>query len=159
MGDFTEFYRRHQHVLLNYLVRLTGDTALAMEIAQESFTRCLSRYGSGKLNRVLLFKIARNAWIDEIRRQKRFTGFKEEEHPAARNPEKHLQIRAEYQRVMAAMERLEQEEREILAMRVSTKLTYREIAAISGLNETNVRVKVHRARVKLKQLLDLEEKP
>ncbi|KPJ79002.1 MAG: hypothetical protein AMJ54_00640 [Deltaproteobacteria bacterium SG8_13] len=157
MDDFTGFYRKYQQVLLNYLVRLTGDATLAMEIVQESFTRCLSRYGARRSNRVLLFTIARNAWIDEIRRQKRFTGLEEKEQPALENPEKQLEIRQEYKRVLAGMNRLEQGEREILAMSVSTDLTYREIAAVTGLNEPNVRVKVHRARVKLKQYLDQEE--
>ena len=157
MGDFTEFYRRYQHALHNYLVRMTGDPSMAMEIVQESFTRCLSRYGSHGSNRILLFTIARNALIDEIRRQKRFSGLKEEEHPAGGNPEKRLEIRQEYTRVMAGLDQLEKGEREILAMRVSSDLTYREIAAITGLNETNVRVKVHRARVKLKQFFDQEE--
>ena len=156
MNDFTDFYRRHRLALLNYLVHLTGNPALAMEIVQESFTRCLSRYGFQKSSRVLLFKIARNALIDEYRRQKRFSGLTGQERSAAGNPEKSFQIREEYVRVLAVMETLEREEREILAMRVGSDLPYREIAAITGLNETNVRVKVHRARFKIKQLLDQE---
>ena len=157
MGEFTDFYRRYQQALLNYMVRLTADPTLAMELVQESFTRCLSRYGRRKSSRVLLFKIARNAFIDEIRRQKHFTGLNEEEHLSDKNLEKRLQIREEYKRVLAGMNRLDSREREVLAMIVSTDLTYREIAEITGLNETNLRVKVHRARVKLKQFLAQEE--
>ena len=157
MGDFSEFYRRYRNALFNYLLRQTGDAPLAMEVAQESFTRCLSRYGPDRSNRLLLFKIARNALIDEIRRQKRYTELKEDEQEIGRNPEKHLQLREEYKRVLAGMNQLENVEREILAMIVSTDLTYREIADITGLNESNVRVKVHRARLKLKKFLDQEE--
>ena len=157
MGDFSEFYRKYRNALFTYLLRLTGNSPLALEITQESFARCLGRYGPDRSNRLLLFKIARNAWIDEIRRQRRFTQLTDEQQELGKNPEKRLQIREEYKRVLAGLNRLDKTEREILSMTVSTDLTYREIAEITGLSESNVRVKVHRARLKLKQFLAQEE--
>jgi len=36
-------------------------------------------------------------------------------------------------------------------------MTYREIAAITGISEANVKIKVHRARIKLKKMLGTGE--
>ncbi len=67
-------------------------------------------------------------------------------------------IRDEYRRVLAAMQQLESSERDCLALVVSSDLSYREIAALTGTSEANIKVKVHRARVKIKKILQ-EDKP
>ena len=51
------------------------------------------------------------------------------------------------------MNKLETDEREILALVLTEELKYREIASIMGINEGNVKIKVHRARLKLKEIL------
>lgn len=48
-------------------------------------------------------------------------------------------------------------ERDILTLVVSSGLSYREIARIAGTSEGNVKVMVHRARVKLKKMIDAGE--
>ena len=72
--------------------------------------------------------------------------------------EQQLLVREEYKQVMAAMQRLEETERDILALIVSSNLTYRDIAEVTGISEANVKVKVHRARVKIKKMLTMGEK-
>ena len=62
-------------------------------------------------------------------------------------------VREEYRRVLAAMQELEQEERDILSLVVSSGLSYREIAGVAGISEANVKVKVHRARVKIRKIM------
>ena len=59
---------------------------------------------------------------------------------------------------VAAIQELEPEEREVLSLVVSRDLSYREIARITGTSESNVKVRVHRARVKLKRILNTGEK-
>jgi RNA polymerase sigma-70 factor (ECF subfamily) len=46
------------------------------------------------------------------------------------------------------MKRLEKDEREILALTLNEELKYRDIASIMGINEGNVKIRVHRARLK-----------
>jgi RNA polymerase sigma factor (sigma-70 family) len=157
MDNFSEFYRRYRHSLLGYLIRMTSDVSLAMDIVQESFLRYLDRYGPNKSNRPLLFKIARNALIDASRKEKRHRLITAAEKPMENDPETNYQVRAEYQRVLAGMQQLDKAEREILALTVSRDLSYRAIGEITGLSAVNVRVKVHRARLKLKQILQRQE--
>jgi RNA polymerase sigma-70 factor (ECF subfamily) len=63
-------------------------------------------------------------------------------------------VREEYRRVLGAAGQLEKDERDLLALVVSGDLSYREIASICSISEANVKVKVHRARLKLKEILN-----
>ena len=67
-------------------------------------------------------------------------------------------VREDYRRVLAAMQELAPEERDALSLVVSSDLSYREIARISGTSEGNVKVRVHRARVKLRKMMNTGEK-
>jgi RNA polymerase sigma-70 factor (ECF subfamily) len=66
-------------------------------------------------------------------------------------------VREEYRQVLAAMQTLEADERDILALAVSSQMSYREISTITGISEANVKVKVHRARTKLRQIIQAGE--
>jgi RNA polymerase sigma-70 factor (ECF subfamily) len=69
------------------------------------------------------------------------------------NPEEQLLVRESYRNVLSAMQKLKKSQRDLLALTVSSDLSYREIANILGISEANVKVKVHRARILLKELL------
>jgi RNA polymerase sigma-70 factor (ECF subfamily) len=62
-------------------------------------------------------------------------------------------VRQEYRHVLLAMKELEKDERDLLALAVSGDFSYREIASIAGISKANVKVKVHRARLKLKEVI------
>ncbi len=139
-------------------MRSTADYHLANDIMQESFKRYLEHYGSEHFSTPLLFRIARNALLDKTRTTSRGSPYEDEQNYGGQNPERYLMIRDEYRRVLAAMQQLESSERDCLALVVSSDLSYREIAALTGTSEANIKVKVHRARVKIKKILQ-EDKP
>ena len=153
MTNFRAFYEKHRERLFAYLMRSTGDYYLSGDILQESFTRYLEKYGEEGPNPALLYTIARNAVVDGYRKQGRDTPLLDEQEPSANNPETDMMVREDYRRVLAAMQDLEPEERDILSLVVSSGLPYREIARIAGTSEANVKVRVHRARVKLKKMM------
>ena len=62
-------------------------------------------------------------------------------------------VRQEYRQVLAGMQKLNKDERDILALTLSGELTYKEIASVVGISQGNVKVKVHRARTKLREIL------
>ena len=157
MSKFREFYQSHRDRIFAYLMRITGDYYLSGDIMQESFTRYFEKYGEGQTNPALLNVIARNVLVDGHRKPGRNPiSFDEQEHSGS-DPEKHLMIRDTCRRVLAAMQKLERTERKILMLVVSSGLTYREIARKTRTSEGNVRVMVHRARVKLKKMIDAGE--
>ena len=140
-------------MLFAYLMRTSGDYDLSGDIMQESFTRYLARYGKREPSAPLLFKIARNALTDHRRKSKRNTQLCDENEPSGGNPEHHMMVRDEYRRTLAAMQHLDETERDFLSLVVSSDLSYREIAEIHHTSEQNVKVRVHRARAKLRGIL------
>jgi RNA polymerase sigma-70 factor (ECF subfamily) len=140
-----------------YLMRSTGDYFLAGDIMQESFTRYLERYGNDSQNAALLYTIGRNLIYDNARKQKRNSQLQIDRGNPVDDPEHYLMVREEYRQVLSAMQTLEDDERDILALAVSSQLSYREISSIAGISEANVKVKVHRARAKLRQIIQAGE--
>ena len=158
MANFRAFYKKHRDRLFAYLIRRTGDYDLAGDVLQESFTRYLEKYGENGQNPALLYAIARNAVVDGHRKQGRETPLFDEPELSRTNPETQMLVREDYRRVLAAMQELAPQERDVLALVVSSDLHYREIARITGASEANVKVRVHRARVKLRKMMKPGEK-
>jgi len=158
VGNFRSFYQKHRDRLFAYLMRSTGDYYLAGDILQESFTRYLEKYGEKWQNPALLFTIARNAVVDGHRKQGRESPLFDEPEFAQPNPETQMMVREDYRRVLAAIQELAPEEKDVLSLVVSSDLSYREIARITGTSEGNVKVRVHRARVKLRKMMKPGEK-
>ena len=154
---FRAFYNQHKDMFFAYLMRSTGDYYLAGDIMQESFTRCLERYGKDSQNTALLYTIGRNLIYDNARKQKRNTQLQPDENSLVDDHEHYLMVREEYRQVLAAMQTLEADERDILALAVSSQMSYREISSIAGISEANVKVKVHRARTKLRKIIQAGE--
>lgn len=154
MSDYGQFYRDWKNKIFNYLMRMTGDGSLAGDIMQETFTRHLGHYGETNRDIPLLYRIARNLFMDEMRRTKKHqdAAETEEEEPSV-DQDHRIMIRSEYRCVISAMALLEENEREILSLAAGGDLSYFEIASLIGISEANVKVKVHRARLKLRQIL------
>ncbi len=153
MDKFGAFYAEYGKMLFAYLMRMTGDYYLSSDIMQESFTRCLERYTGQLPNASLLFTIARNALFDHARGRRRNTGSAEDLADGSKSQEDGFVVKQEYRQVMAAMQQLKQKDRDILALAISDGLSYRDIASIAGISVENVKVRVHRARHRLKKIL------
>lgn len=155
MNKFSSFYRTQKEKLFGYLMRLTGNYQLSIDIMQESFTRYLENYGSQTQNVSLLFAIARNAFWDDNRKKRHNQGIEKDMEDTTNNPEELAIVRESYRHVLSAIQTLDKDQRDILSLTVSSNLSYREIANIIGISEGNVKVKVHRARTRLKKILKI----
>jgi len=150
-----DFYEDHKGKIFSYLMRMTaGDYDLSRDIVQESYTRHLEHYGQENRSLSLLYTIARNALIDHKRRMRGREPVREEYRDDSGNQEHSFIVREEYRRVLSGFRGLEKDEKDILTLVVSGDLSYRQIASIVGISEANVKVKVHRARIKLKRILE-----
>ncbi len=154
MHPMETIFEENKGRLFSYLVRMTGDPDVARDILQESFTRCMERYDDREVVPALLFTVARNAFIDHLRRISRYTGLKDDERDTRADPEHALVTRDRCARVLAGLQRLNRDERDVLSMVVSSTLSYAEIAEVMCMSVANVKVKVHRARLKLRDYLE-----
>jgi RNA polymerase sigma-70 factor (ECF subfamily) len=123
---------------------------------QESFARLYEKYTSEQFTPQLLYTIGRNLVLDALRKRRHSPSESSDvEHPDD-GQEHYLMVRDEYRQVLVAMRRLEDDERDLLSLVVSSELSYRELAEVTGDSEANIKVKVHRARKKLRNFLGAE---
>lgn len=153
MESCERLYRDNRERVLRFLLHLTGDVELARDLVQETFARYLSRYGRDSEQLGLLFTIARNAGLDALRWRRTSPLPERETADPRRDPEHQLIDRQEMDRVLAAIRRLDDTDRQLVALLATSTFSYREIGRLLDLSETNVKVRVHRARLKLKALM------
>ncbi len=153
MKTFRKFYTDNKEQLFGYLLRKSGSYHLAADIMQESFTRYLEQYSDREQSPALLFTISRNLLYDHVRKNRFDTVYEDNRHSLEIDQENAYSVKEEYKRVLKAMQQLNDDEQDILSLVVSSSLTYREIADITGNSEANIKIKIHRSRLKLKKIL------
>lgn len=153
VSDYGDFYNRNKDRLFAYLLRMTGDYHRACDLVQESFTRYLGRYSNRGLSRPLLYAIARNAALDVIRQQKAESLDDGDHKDPGKNPEQQVMDRQAFDRMLAVIGRLALPDRELISLVATADLTYREIGNVLNISEANVKVKVHRVRTKLREMM------
>jgi RNA polymerase sigma-70 factor (ECF subfamily) len=154
VDTYSQFYEENKVRLYAYLLRITGDPQIAVDLVQESFTRHLGRYGNRGNNKSLLYTIARNAALDLFRKKKMAELDADSCAAPGKNPEQEMINQEVFSRMLAAMARLALPDRELIALVANGDLTYQEIASVMKTSESNVKVRVHRARKKLRAILD-----
>jgi len=157
VNTFKDFYNQQRWKFLAYLIRRSGDYHLGCDILQESFIRLYEKYPAENHTPQLLYTIGRNLVLDSLRKRKWNPTPLEDDDQQADSQEHYLMVRDEYHRVLAAMRHLEDDERDLLSLVVSSEMPYRELAQITGISEANVKVKIHRARKKLRAYLEAEK--
>jgi RNA polymerase sigma-70 factor (ECF subfamily) len=156
MDKYRVFYQKYKEKLFSYLMRMTGDYFLSSDILQESFTKFLEHYGADNNSASLLYTIARNSVLDNARNKKRMETLDEHMMHSREDQERVFMIREEYRQVMECIEQLSNNEREIISLATDGDLTYRQIARIVGISENNVKVKIHRTRLKLREMMQTQ---
>lgn len=132
---------------------MTGDYHLASDLVQESFARYLKSYTT-IINRTLLYTIARNAALDVLRKRNTEVLDTGDPKDPNKNPEMQVIDRQAVHRILTAIGKLTPPHRDVISLVANADLTYREIGRILNISEANVKVRVHRARLKLKKILD-----
>lgn len=157
MDTFCRFYSEQCDRLYGYLARKSGNCALAADLVQESFARCWERYRHRHLTAALLFAVGRNLLYDHARKSRRETSMAEPPEQEVIDEEQAYVQREESRLMHEALQQLDEEERDLLSLVASGNLSYKEIAGICNLSEAAVKVRVHRARQKLRGLLAKEQ--
>jgi RNA polymerase sigma-70 factor (ECF subfamily) len=154
MIDVAELYRAEARGLHRFVLFLSGDPALADDLVSETFIRLWTARDRVDLTTVrgYLFAIARNLFLQQ-RRRRPAAALDEAMADRLADPEAGPHGRAvareELRATLAALQTLPELDRAALLMRADDGLAYEEIAAALGLAAGAVRVKVHRARLRL----------
>lgn len=156
-----EVARDHGRRIYNYAYRLTGNPADANDLMQEVLLRVrrgLAGYTPGSFEG-WLWRITRNAFIDDVRRRKRrpTSPLPEDDRSSAigesPDPEAVLDQTRLSEHVEAALLELPYDFREAVVMCDVVGLTYEEIAEAVDIPIGTVRSRIHRGRKMLREML------
>jgi len=154
---FAGFYQRSAPGLRAYLLRVSGNPALADDVLQESYLRflCATQPEGGEVNfRRYLYRIATNLLRDHWRRPR--VGCLEEIPErllAAQDFSSQVDLQAALDPAMAQMR---PRDRQLLWLAHAEGYSHREISEITGLSTTSIRLLLFRARRKMARLLRQE---
>ena len=156
---FEQIVRRYQRPIISLIARMTGDRALAEDLAQETFVKAFRSLAAFDTTRRLsswLFRIAHNTAIDAMRRSRPAQVPIETVPSAADAPDEPLDPveRQELGNALeAALDALRPDQRAAIVLRYENGLSFDEIGTILGVPEVTARSHVHRARKELARLL------
>jgi RNA polymerase sigma factor (sigma-70 family) len=152
---FGELVRRHQSAVRNFLRHLSGDAALADDLAQDTFVfayRELARFRGDAAFSTWLLGIAHNHWRNARRKQR--TVPLGDDHLASLEAEPAATARSEWRTDLAgALRALSDEERSALHACYTQGLSHREAAAVLDWPLGTVKTHVNRAKEKLRRAL------
>jgi RNA polymerase sigma-70 factor (ECF subfamily) len=155
--------------LYRYLYRLSGETHLAEDLAQDVILRamrCIDQLDSEEALRVWLFRIGANAWVDCCRRAGRKRSFENERRSQVADsllvssepePSEILGQREQLQWTQRAIMRLPERQRMVLILVVCEELSHREVAEVLGISTDAVKASLSVARVTMRKMLKQEE--
>jgi RNA polymerase sigma-70 factor (ECF subfamily) len=151
MITFHEIYERHSRDVYRYAFWLSGSAEDAEDITSETFARAWAGREAIRTETVkaYLFAIARNLYLKGFRHTKRRADLTSLHADTSPVPERQVESRLELDRAMRIIQSLPEMDRAAFLLRVQHELPYDEIARILQLPLTTVKVKIHRARLKL----------
>ncbi len=162
---FEQIVRRYQRPVLSLLVRLTGDRALAEDLAQDTFVKAFRNLAAFDVTRRFsswILRIAHNTAIDAMRRRRLPAVSLDAPRPGDHAPAEPAAPltpdpveRVALQRALeTALATLRPDQREAVALRYEEGLSFGEIGQVLRIPEVTARSHVHRARKELARLLE-----
>ncbi|MBS4215310.1 sigma-70 family RNA polymerase sigma factor [Neobacillus rhizophilus] len=151
--ELDQVYRDNVNDLYRYLYSLSKDHFIAEDLVQESFYRAYLHLEDYEISniRAWLFKVAYHAFIDLLRKNKRFViqEPKEERHSSKETPEKRLLEKESFQLLINDIHSLKEQEKHVLLLCDLHQLSYSEAAEILEMNLNTLKSHLHRGRKKV----------
>lgn len=161
MDSLGILFERHKQAVFGYLYRLLREETLAEDVLVSTFLRVYDSrrsYHIGAKFTTWLYTIAHHLAVDHLKHSaQREIHLSQLPDPPCRD---HLNVSADAlerqqlaEVVQQAIARLSPDQRAVVLLREYQELSYREIAEVTGASEQAVRVRAHRARQALREML------
>jgi RNA polymerase sigma-70 factor (ECF subfamily) len=130
MTEIDDLYERYAGDVRRFALYLCGDMAMADEITSDTFVRAWMASDRIRQPTVksYLLTIARNVYVDLLRRAARHRQLDENMPDTRISPQTQVEQSAEVRAVLAALQQLPEMDRTVLLMRALDGMPYEEIA-------------------------------
>lgn len=160
LQEFKKVYDAVFPVIYRVAWRIAGNGEAAEDLCQEAFIRFYEKnadFPSVEEAKFWLIRVVKNAALNYAKRKQReFKVYERAFHEDTRTQisgEAELLNKEKQEDVLAALQKLPDGLREVLALKEWGELNYKDIGRVLGISEGNVKVRVFRAREKLAALL------
>ena len=150
--EYNNSVDKYSDGLYRFILKNIKDQDIARDIVQDSFEKLWKRVSDVSYEKVksYLFTTAYHTMIDAVRKDKNMENIDQV------NPDQYSQVQqySDLQKVLhEALDKLPEIQRSVILLRDYEGYSYREIAEITGLNETQVKVYIYRGRVFLRSYI------
>lgn len=160
VAAFETLYCRHSDGLYRYLLRLSGNRETAADLFQEVWARIIKarrRYRASAKFSTYLYRIAHNAFIDYLRRNKRYADGParnpDDQPHAGAGPEAQTEQSLARRRLLAYLAELPVEQRDAFLLHEEAGLGLDQIAAVTGVPRETAKSRLRYAVAKLRKAL------
>lgn len=160
MSDFDTIHRRYCSDVLRFAFYLCGDHSEAEDLCATAFLRAWMSTAPVRVGtvRAYLFVITRNLYRDRQRRRlaeahARDAPLDESLTDPRPDPAAAAAARCDLDRVIRALQKLNENDRAIVGMSAFQDMSHADIAAALELSLSAVKVRLHRARLRLSGIL------
>lgn len=158
MQDIEKIYEEYFEAINKYLNCLTHNKDIAEELTQETFYKAVQKINTYKGDCEIsawLCRIARNLWYDQCRKNKKITNIEEKELlkiESSEQTESNIISQEEKMELYKKMQNIDEKSREVIYLRITGELSFKEIGIILNKTENWARVTFYRAKNKLKEV-------
>ncbi|TDQ36757.1 sigma-70 family RNA polymerase sigma factor [Aureibacillus halotolerans] len=152
VAEDDEKYLKLYEDVLSYSRCFVSDQWDREDVAQDAMAKIMEYYSEAELSPALVKKIARNYWIDCVRKRSKETLMAMDEHDACRPPSESLHT------VDYLLRRLTPKQAAVFFLKEGFQYRLKDIASALQLSETAVKGALFRARTNLQED-DKEEEP
>jgi RNA polymerase sigma factor (sigma-70 family) len=138
--------------LFRYLVRTIRDRERAHDLVQDSFEKLWRNAANISFEKAksYLFSIGHNTMVDMVRKENRQLVTETEKLPVGAHSEQYSDLKDVLNEALAKLPEIQ---RSVILLRDYEGYAYQEIGDITGLNESQVKVYIYRARLFLKNYI------
>lgn len=157
MQNMEQIYKEYFEIVNKYLFCLTHSNDISEELTQETFCRAVEKIdkyrGDCKMS-VWLCQIAKYTWYDYCRKHKRETNLVKllDIEQEIDTPENEIISKDEKIELYKKMQGLDEKTREVVYLRITGELSFKEIGVILNKTENWARLTFYRGKIKLKEV-------
>ena len=171
---FRELMNRHQSKVYSYIYSMVGNGEVANDIFQETFTKVITKmddtYNEQGKWIAWVMRIAHNATIDYLRKQKRFVDVSNTEDEDSKtdfydrlpdedlvDAEEQLEKSESRESLLKHIQELPPEQREVVMLRHYYEMPFKEIAELTNVSINTALGRMRYALINLRKLFDQEK--
>ena len=165
--DFRKVYDANYTLLMQVVMHIVYNQEIAEDLVQEAFERFYVKnisFPTMDEAKYWLLRVSKNLALNHIRRNKREIQLVEKvkklpgETVNFFDSSKAVIEEEDRRNVREAVNSLPENLRSVIQLKEYSGLDYKAIGKVLGISETNVKVRVHRARKKLEEILAAEDR-